>query len=134
MAQMPDDIEINGSNVYARANIVRVDEPDGEEPGFKGWQYEEAILSKTEFDRLKALDSSWVQVWSAAMRTAERRARYERMDPKVSSLRRKIDLDIDADASKEKLSRIQEYCNKVKETTKQSGYPAVVEYPEEPSV
>lgn len=134
MVQIPDDIEVNGDRIYARANVTRVDELDGDEPGFKGWQYEEAVLSQTEFDRLKALDSSWVKSWSAALRTAERRARYERMDPKVSSLRRKIDLGIDVESSKQKLMELQTYCNGVKETVSQSGYPEVVKYPDEPTV
>lgn len=134
MVHIPDDIEVNGDRIYARANITRVDEPDGDEPGFKGWQYEEIVLSQTEFDRLKALDSSWVKSWSAALRTAERRARYERMDPKVSSLRRKIDLGIDVESSKQKLMDLQTYCNGVKETVGQSGYPEVVKYPDEPTI
>lgn len=132
--QMPEDIESNGDLVYARANIQRVDEPDGDFLGFHGWQYEEVILSRSEFDRLKALDSSWIRVWSAAARTAERRARYERMDPKVSALRRSIDLGIDEETSKAKLLEVQRYCRAVQDTKGQSGYPEVVEYPEEPSV
>ena len=132
---MPDDYEVNGSRVYARANITRFEEPEEDDmPGFKGWQYEEAVLSNTEYDRLKALDTSWIREWSAALRVAERRARYERMDPKVSSLRRKIDLGIDTDAAQAKLMEIQRYCNAVKDTTKQPGFPMTVEYPEEPSV
>lgn len=132
---MPDDIEVNGNNVYARANIKRVEEPERDGmPGFVGWQYEEAILSRTEFDRLKALDTSWVREWSAALRTAERRARYERMDPKVSALRRMIDLGIDVGASTEKLMTLQEYCRAINRTKDQPGYPMTVEYPEEPSV
>lgn len=134
-SHIPDDIEVNGNNVYARANIVRIEEPERDGiPGFKGWQYEEVILSRTEFDRLRALDSSWIREWSAAVRTAERRARYERIDPKVSSLRRKIDLGIDVDESTEKLMTLQRYCREVNRTKDQPCYPNVVEYPEEPTI
>lgn len=134
-ARMPDDIEINGKKVYARAKIERIDEEDTtEEPGFHGWQYEEAILTAQEFDALKALDFSWVELWSDAMRTAERRARYERMDPKVSSLRRRLDLDPSDTEAKEKLMDIQAYCKAVTDTQEQEGYPLQVTYPDEPEV
>lgn len=127
----PADIERNGTKVYARAGIVRVDEGEGDEE-FHGWEYEEAVLSTEEFSRFANLDSSWIVEWNSALRTAERRARYERMDPKVSSLRRLIDLGIDVEANTTKLMSIQTYCRGVTETQNQVEYPAEVVYPEEP--
>lgn len=132
-AQMPDEIGMNGSKVYARANIVRIDEEDGEEPGFHGWEYDEAILSSEEYDALKALSPTWKDdEWNAALRTVERRARYERMDPKVMALRRYIELGIDVETNTGKLQAINEYCKAVTETKMQNGYPLEVVYPQEP--
>lgn len=128
----PADIESNGDSVYARSNIQRVTmEDEGEQRA--EWQYEEVEMTVSEYSRLAALDASWVTEWCDAMRVAERRARYERMDPKVSSLRRKIDLGIDAEACRTKLMEIQTYCNAVTETRTQAGYPQEVVYPEEPT-
>ena len=134
-AQMPDDIETNGSRVYARANIHRIDEEDTEDqPGFHGWEYDEAILTREEYDALKALNPPFQDYeWNAALRTAERRARYERMDPKVASLRRLIDLDPDDAEAKSKLATIQTYCKAVTDTQNRAGYPQNVEYPDEPT-
>lgn len=133
-AQMPDDIETNGSRVYARANIHRIDEEDTEDqPGFHGWEYDEAILTREEYDALKALNPPFQDhEWNAALRTAERRARYERMDPKVASLRRLIDLGIETESNRARLTNIQEYCEAVTATQDQEGYPLIVEYPTEP--
>lgn len=131
----PDDYEVNGSRVYARARIrtyTRTDEATGEEQ--TGWLYDEVVLTMSEFDALKALDSAWVPVWSEAMRCAERRARYERMDPKVSAIRRLIDLGIDVEANQAKLQTIQTYCKAVTDTQSQEGYPLKVTYPDEPDV
>jgi hypothetical protein len=134
-AQMPEDIGMNGMRVYARANIRRIDEEDTEDqPGFHGWEYDEAVLSSEEYDALKSLTPPWSDSeWNAALRTAERRARYERMDPKVMSLRRLIDLGIDIESNKEKLASINAYCQAVTETKHQERYPAEVIYPQEPA-
>ena len=133
-AQMPDDIETNGNRVYARANIRRIDEEDTEDqPGFHGWEYDEAILTREEFDALKALNPPFRDhEWNAALRTAERRARYERMDPKVASLRRLIDLGIETESNRARLTNILTYCEAVTATQDQPGYPMEVEYPAEP--
>lgn len=128
----PADIESNGDSVYARSGIVRVTtDSDGEQR--EEWQYEEAEMTRSEFSRLMALDASWVTEWSDAMRVAERRARYERMDPIVSSLRRKIDLGIDAESNRQKLMEVQTYLHAVHETVEQSTYPSEVVYPDEPA-
>lgn len=130
-ASKPADIESNGDAVYARGGITRITVEDGDMTR-EEWQYEEVQMSSTEYSRLLALDSSWVREWSDAMRTAERRARYERMDPRVSALRRRIDLGDDVETNKAKLMTLQTYCAEVTATRTQAGYPSVVEYPEEP--
>lgn len=130
-ASKPADIESNGDAVYARGSITRITVQDGDMTR-EEWQYEEVQMSSTEYSRLLALDSSWVREWSDAMRTAERRARYERMDPRVSALRRRIDLGDDVEVNTAKLMTLQTYCAAVTATRTQAGYPAVVEYPEEP--
>ncbi len=129
----PADIEFNGSRVYARSGIRQVAE-DCEGESITMWAYEEAEFSTSEWHRMLELDSSWVTEWSAPLRTAERRARYERMDPIVSKLRRLIDLGIDADANCAKLQAVQTYCKAVTDTQRQASYPTVVDYPEEPEV
>lgn len=131
-ASKPADIESNGDAVYARGSITRITVQDGDMTR-EEWQYEEVQMSSTEYSRLLALDSSWVREWSDAMRVAERRARYERMDPIVSSLRRKIDLGIDADSNRQKLMEVQTYLHVVHETVEQSTYPFEVVYPGEPT-
>ena len=129
----PADIEFNAGRVYARTSIRQVtEEMEGDSMTF--WAYEEAELSPTEWDRMLELDSSWVTEWSAPLRTAERRARYERMDPIVSKLRRLIDLDIDTNDNQAKLTAVQTYCKAVTDTQSQASYPMVVIYPEEPEV
>lgn len=130
-ASKPADIESNGDAVYARGSITRITVQDGDMTR-EEWQYEEVQMSSTEYSRLLALDSSWVREWSDAMRVAERRARYERMDPRVSALRRRIDLGDDVEVNTAKLMTLQTYCAAVTATRTQAGYPAVVEYPEEP--
>lgn len=124
------DFEVNSNSVYARANIEKIETEDGGTM----WRYDEVQMTRTEYQRMLALDSGFVREWTAPARVAERRARYERMDPVVSSLRRKIDLGIDAEKSKTKLVQVQEYLHQVHETTGQAGYPLTVEYPDEPSV
>lgn len=130
-ASKPADIESNGDAVYARGSITRITVQDGDMTR-EEWQYEEVQMSSTEYSRLLALDSSWVREWSDAMRTAERRARYERMDPRVSALRRRIDLGDDVETNTARLMTLQTYCAEVTATRTQAGYPSVVEYPEEP--
>ena len=132
-AQQPDDFERNGERIYSRGNIQRITETD-EVSGEKRelWQYDEIVLTKAEYDRLLALDSSFITEWSDAARNAERRARYERMDVQVSRLRRRIALgDTSAQA---KLKAVQEYCEAVSATQKARAYPLTVEYPEEPAI
>lgn len=130
-ASKPADIEINGDAVYARGSITRITVQDGDMTR-EEWQYEEVQMSSSEYSRLQALDASWVREWSDAMRVAERRARYERMDPRVSALRRRIDLGDDVETNTEKLLTLQTYCAAVTATRTQAGYPYEVEYPEEP--
>ena len=130
-ASKPADIESNGDVVYARANIIRVTVEDGDMTR-EEWQYEEVEMTSGEWSRMLALDTSWVTSWSDAMRTAERRARYERMDPRVSSVRRRIDLGDDVEVNKAKLLAYQEYCAAVTATREQAGYPQEVVYPDEP--
>lgn len=130
-ASKPADIESNGDTVYARGSITRITVEDGDMTR-EEWQYEEVQMSSTEYSRLLALDSSWVREWSDAMRTAERRARYERMDPRVSALRRRIDLGDDVETNTAKLMTLQTYCAEVTATRTQAGYPSGVEYPDEP--
>lgn len=127
----PADIENNGNSVYARANIRKVTVEDGDRTR-EEWRYEEAEMTSGEWSRMLALDTSWVTAWSDAMRTAERRARYERMDPRVSSVRRKIDLGDDAEGNRAKLMAYQEYCAAVTATREQPSYPQDVTYPDEP--
>ncbi len=128
----PADIESNGNSVYARANIRRVSVEDGDRTR-EEWRYEEAEMTSAEWSSLLALDSSWVGSWSDAMRTAERRARYERMDPRVSSVRRRIDLGDDVEGNTVKLMAYQQYCAAVTATREQPGYPQDVTYPAEPN-
>lgn len=130
---MPEDFEVNGARVYARAGIQEYSEASDTGETIKGWTYEEVVLTAAEYDALKALNTDWVKVWSSALRCAERRARYERMDPKVSSLRRKIDLGIDVEENQARLLAIQEYCKAVTDTQESEGYPSKVTYPDEPS-
>lgn len=127
------DFEINGETVYARAGIERVTrtEDDREE---SYWAYSEVQMSRTEYQRMLALDSGFVREWTAPARVAERRARYERMDPVVSALRRRIDLGKDVDGNTAKLGTVQEYLDAVHETIHQASYPEIVEYPDEPTV
>lgn len=131
-ASKPADVEINGNAVYARANIARTTVGEGTE-AIKVWTYEEAQMTLSEWQRLLVLDSSWIGSQNAATRTAERRARYERMDPLVSKRRRLIDLGIDVEENQTRLTAIQEYCKAVTDTQASPTYPAEVEYPEEPS-
>lgn len=129
----PADVEQIGSVVYARAGIERKqEEQEGETVSF--WEYDEAVLSREEYESMRALATGWVRTWNAALRTAERRARYERMDPKVSSLRRLIDLGVDVEENTAKLNLIHEYCKAVTDTQWQEGYPARVTYPDEPEI
>lgn len=138
-AVRPLDFEVNGGSVYARANITAVEETEGDEP-FKGWQYSEVELTSQEFDALKMGITSVIPFWNEATRCAERRARYERMDPKVRSLERQIRVayaeeDVSgAEAAEAKLLQIHQYCKAVTETQNQSGYPQKVTYPDEPDV
>lgn len=132
-AQKPDDFEKNGSRIYSRGSIQRItetDEESGETREF--WQYDEVVLTKSEYDRLLALDPSFISEWSDAARNAERRARYERMDVQVSRLRRRIDLG--NTSAQSKLQEVQEYCEAVSATQKAKAYPLTVEYPEEPTI
>lgn len=132
-AVKPSDFETNGRRIYARANIEQyTEEMDGQT--VMGWTYDEVILSDGEYGALRELNTEWVTVWSAALRCAERRARYERIDPIVSSIRRKIDLGIDTEANQEKLLTIQTYCKAVTDTQESEGFPLQVTYPDEPSV
>lgn len=128
------DVEHNGGSVYVRAGIERYARTDEDGRTDEGWVYDEVQMTETEWQRLLALDSGWVRVWSDAMRVAERRARYERMDPVVSSIRRRIDLGIDTESNTAKLKTIQTYLNAVHETVNQATYPTVVEYPDEPAL
>ncbi len=130
-ASKPADIESNGGVVYARGNIEKVTVEDGDMTR-EEWQYEEVVMTSGDWSRLLALDTSWVREWSDALRTAERRARYERMDPRVSSVRRRIDLGDDVEANTAKLMTYQQYCAAVTATREQAGYPQDVVYPHEP--
>lgn len=132
-AQKPDDFERNGNRIYSRGSIQRITETDSESDETREyWQYDEVVLTKAEYDRLLALDSSFITEWSDAARNAERRARYERMDVQVSRIRRRIDLgDTSAQA---KLTEIQQYCEAVSATQKTKAYPLTVEYPQEPTI
>ena len=70
-AQQPDDFERNGERIYSRGNIQRITETDevsGEKREF--WKYDEVVLTKAEYDRLLALDSSFISEWSDAARNA----------------------------------------------------------------
>lgn len=124
------DFEVNANTVYARANIERIETEDGGTM----WRYDEVQMTRTEHQRMLALDSGFVCEWTAAARVAERRARYERMDPVVSALRRQIDLGKDVEESTAKLKEVQAYLDAVHETIHQATFPETVEYPDEPSV
>lgn len=127
------DFEINAETVYARAGIERMTRTeDDREESF--WSYSEVQMSRTEYQRMLALDSGFVSEWTEAARVAERRARYERMDPIVSALRRRIDLGKDVEENTSKLKAVQEYLDAVHETIRQATYPEAVEYPDEPTV
>lgn len=130
-AGKPADIESNGDAVYARAGITRITVEDGDTTR-EEWVYSEVQISAGEWSRLLQLDTSWVAEWTDAMRVAERRARYERMDPRVSSIRRRIDLGQDVEENQAKLLTLQTYCAGVTATRTQAGYPQEVVYPEEP--
>lgn len=140
-ASKPEDFQKTTYCIYARANIKRIEEEaNGDETGFIGWEYEEVEMSLAEYDALLDLHTGHFSNWTSALRCAERRARYERMDPKVHSLERQMRV-LNAQGDSEeyaeveaRLLKIHRYCIAVTDTQNQEGFPERVVYPDEPNL
>lgn len=127
----PKEIERNGNSVYIRSDIQRVSvEREGEDP-MEVWQYQETVLSSTEYDQLSI--GTWSGTWTEPLRSVERTILHSATTDDTMQAYRKLrqgDKTIDWQAW---LDTLDAYNVAIEETQNQPDYPLKVTYPEYPT-
>lgn len=120
----PLAVEQNGQTVYIRNNVERKSEKDEMGETVQFWEYDEIIMTLSEYDSVRAGRLIGMD-WTDALRAVERSALYDHADTQISKY--------STDASDAAMRQAWvDYKAGVRATQSAKGYPQSVSYPAMP--